>query len=115
LEEAVAAATRAFAAWSARPLQERGALLAVLADALEAAESEFACLLTEEQGKPLSDALGEIALAIAVIRYFARLDLPLAVLKEDASPGTPTGGSSSTRWPSPSATAGRSRCGRWRS
>jgi acyl-CoA reductase-like NAD-dependent aldehyde dehydrogenase len=85
LEEAVAAATRAFAAWSARPLQERGALLAVLADGLEAAQSQFARLLTEEQGKPLADALGEIALAIAVIRYFARLDLPLEVLKEDAT------------------------------
>jgi acyl-CoA reductase-like NAD-dependent aldehyde dehydrogenase len=85
LEEAVAAATRAFAAWPARPLEERGALLAVLADALEAAQTKFARLLTEEQGKPLSDAQGEIALAIAVIRYFASLDLPLEVLKEDAA------------------------------
>src|SRR5215469_16197217 len=73
LEEAVAAATRAFADWSARPLQDRGARLTVLADALEAAQGRFARLLTEEQGKPLSDAHGEIALAIAVIRYFARL------------------------------------------
>jgi acyl-CoA reductase-like NAD-dependent aldehyde dehydrogenase len=85
LEEVVAAATKALATWSATPLQERGALLASLADALEAARSKFARLLTEEQGKPLPQALDEIALSIAVIRYFAALDLPLGVLKEDAT------------------------------
>jgi acyl-CoA reductase-like NAD-dependent aldehyde dehydrogenase len=85
LDQAVAAAKAAFPGWSATPLRERGALLIKLAEALEAEQSEFARLLTEEQGKPLPDSLGEIALSIATLRYFATLDLPLEVLKEDTT------------------------------
>jgi acyl-CoA reductase-like NAD-dependent aldehyde dehydrogenase len=85
LDQAVAAAEAAFPAWSARPLSERSALLIKLADALEAEQGEFARLLTEEQGKPLPHALGEIATSVAAIRYFGSLDLPPEVLKEDAT------------------------------
>jgi acyl-CoA reductase-like NAD-dependent aldehyde dehydrogenase len=85
LEEAVAAARGAFPSWSSRPLRERSALLIKLADALEAGKGEFARLLTEEQGKPLPRSLDELALSIASLRYFATLDLPPEVLKEDAT------------------------------
>jgi acyl-CoA reductase-like NAD-dependent aldehyde dehydrogenase len=85
LDEAVAAAKAAFTGWSTTPLRERGALLAKLAEALELEQGEFARLLTEEQGKPLPQAHDEIARSIATIRYFATLDLPLEVLKEDAT------------------------------
>jgi acyl-CoA reductase-like NAD-dependent aldehyde dehydrogenase len=85
LEQAVAAAKTAFPAWSATPLRQRGALLVKLAEALESEQGEFARLLTEEQGKPLPQALWEIALSIAVLRYFATLDLPTEVLKEDGT------------------------------
>jgi acyl-CoA reductase-like NAD-dependent aldehyde dehydrogenase len=85
LDQAVAAAKTAFPAWSATPLRQRGALLVKLAEALEAEQGEFARLLTEEQGKPLPQALWEIAISIAVLRYFATLDLPLEVLKEDGT------------------------------
>jgi acyl-CoA reductase-like NAD-dependent aldehyde dehydrogenase len=85
LEEAVAAAKTAFPAWSATPLKKRAALLVKLAEALEAQQDQFARLLTEEQGKPLPQALWEIAFSIAVLRYFATLDLPLEVLKEDGT------------------------------
>jgi acyl-CoA reductase-like NAD-dependent aldehyde dehydrogenase len=85
LEEAVAAAKNAFPTWSATPLRQRAALLVKLAEALEAQQGRFARLLTEEQGKPLPQALDEIARSIATIRYFATLDLPPAVLKEDAT------------------------------
>ncbi len=85
LNEAVAAAKTAFPNWSAQPLGQRGALLIKLAEALEAEQGEFARLLTEEQGKPLPQALDEIAHSIATLRYFATLDLPLEVLKEDAT------------------------------
>ncbi len=83
LDEAVAAAKAAFPAWSAQPIAERGKLLIRLADALEARHAEFARLLTEEQGKPLPHAMGEIAGSVGLIRYFASLDLPMTVLKED--------------------------------
>ncbi len=71
--------------WSATPLRERGALLVKLAEAIEAEQGQFARLLTEEQGKPLPQALDEIAYSIATLRYFATLDLPPEVLHEDAA------------------------------
>ena len=83
LNDAVAAAKASFAAWSARPLRERGKSLVALADAFAACQDDFARLLTEEQGKPLPHAAGEISHSIDVIRYFSSLDLPLQVIKED--------------------------------
>src|SRR5215470_15282085 len=85
LEQAVAAAKAAFPAWAATPLRVRGGLLVKLADALEAEQSEFARLLTQEQGKPLPQAQWEIAQSIGTLRYFAALDLPPVVLKEDTT------------------------------
>src|SRR4029077_20081477 len=84
LDQAVAAAKAAFPTWSATPLRKRGVLLVKLAEALAAEQDEFARLLTEEQGKPLPQAIDEIAHSIATIRYFATLDLPLEVVKEDS-------------------------------
>src|SRR5258708_34841599 len=83
LDRAVAAAKAAFPDWSAAPLRVRGALLVKLAQALEAEQGDFARLLTEEQGKPLPQALFEITHSIASLRYVATLDLPPEVLKED--------------------------------
>jgi acyl-CoA reductase-like NAD-dependent aldehyde dehydrogenase len=85
LHQAVAAAKAAFPDWSATPLRQRAALLVKLAGALEAEQGDFARLLTREQGKPLPQAQWEIAHSIAMFRYFATLDLPLEVLKEDAT------------------------------
>jgi len=85
LEQVVAAAKAAFPAWSATPLRQRAALLIKLAEALEAEQGDFARLLTREQGKPLPQALWEIAQSIAMLRYFAALDLPPEVLHEDAT------------------------------
>jgi hypothetical protein len=58
----------------------RGGLLVKLADALEAEQSEFARLLTQEQGKPLPQAQWEIAQSIGTLRYFAALDAGIATL-----------------------------------
>src|SRR5262245_51985614 len=85
LAQAVAAAKTAFPAWSASPLRQRAALLVKLADALEAEQGRFARLVTKEQGKPLPQAMWEIGVSIAILRYFATLDLPPEVLKEDAT------------------------------
>src|SRR3954453_8173356 len=83
LDEAVAAAKAAFPGWSATPLRERGVLLVKLAEALEAGQAGFARLLPEEKGKPSPEALFEIGYSIPAIRYFATLDLPTEVLKDD--------------------------------
>src|SRR5262249_4754382 len=83
-EQAVAAAKAAFPSWSATPLRVRGGLLARLADALEAEKGAFARLLTQEQGKPLPEALWEIESSVAALRYYAALELPPEVLHEDS-------------------------------
>lgn len=85
LDAAVDAAKAAFPDWSKRPIAERSAFLLKLADALEAGKDTFARLLTQEQGKPLAHAQGEIDYTVAIARYFAALELRPEVLKDDAT------------------------------
>ena len=75
LDQAVDAANSAFAAWARTSSAARAALLVKLADALSARAEEFSRLLTQEQGKPLSEATAEIAYAEAFIRHFSTLSL----------------------------------------
>jgi len=82
LDEAVAAAKAAFLRWSATPLEERRHALLKIADSLAARRAEFARLLTEEQGKPLAHAAGEIDESTAIIRAFAAMDLPVKIVRE---------------------------------
>jgi acyl-CoA reductase-like NAD-dependent aldehyde dehydrogenase len=85
LDQAVAAAKAAYPAWSRTSMDERRAVLIKIADAIQANLADFARLLTQEQGKPLADATGEIFGASAFFRYFASLDLPPKVVSDDAS------------------------------
>jgi acyl-CoA reductase-like NAD-dependent aldehyde dehydrogenase len=85
LDEAVAAAKAAFVTWSVTTLEQRRQSLLKIADALTARSAEFARLLTEEQGKPLAHAMGEMGGSIAMIRAFAAMDLPVKVLRETAT------------------------------
>lgn len=73
LNQAVAAAKAAFPAWSTKSFDEREALINKLADALEADVDGFARLLTQEQGKPLGDAQGEVMGAVFGLRAFAAM------------------------------------------
>ncbi len=85
LDQAVAAAQRAFPAWRATPIAERKAKLLAIADAIQASAADLARLLTQEQGKPLGDATGEIYGAAAFFRYFTAVDLPVKVLDDSDS------------------------------
>jgi len=67
LEQAVAAAKAAFPRWLATPVRDRGVLLARLADAVEVRQAEFAELLTAENGKPIAQAVHEMAAVAAAI------------------------------------------------
>jgi len=84
LDEAVAAAQAAFPAWRDTPIAERKAKLAAIADVLQANAQDLGRLLTQEQGKPIGDAMGEIFGASAFFRYFTMLDLPVKVLDDSA-------------------------------
>src|SRR5690606_15183623 len=83
LDEAVAAAQAAFPAWSKTPIDKRKAALVAMADAIQANIQELARLLTQEQGKPLQAAMGEVFGAAAFFRYFAGLDLPAREIQND--------------------------------
>lgn len=82
LNAAVAAAKRAFPAWSALPHGERAKYLVAFADALDARADAFAALLTREQGKPLRESIGEVAGAIYALRYFAVQEVPSGKLRD---------------------------------
>jgi acyl-CoA reductase-like NAD-dependent aldehyde dehydrogenase len=82
LNEAVAAAKAAFPAWSALSFGERRKKLDAIADALEARATEFARLLTQEQGKPIAQATGEVMGAVAGMRYFAAAEVETSIIRE---------------------------------
>src|SRR5712672_377226 len=81
-EQAIAAAKAAFPEWSRKSIAERRALLEKIADALAARLDEFARLSTQESGKPLPLAVGEMKGAVASLRNYAKLDLPIETVKE---------------------------------
>jgi acyl-CoA reductase-like NAD-dependent aldehyde dehydrogenase len=83
LDAAVAAAQAAFPAWARTPIAERRALILTFADSIEVHAEELARLLTQEQGKPLSEASAEIAYSIAFIRQLASHDLPVQILEDN--------------------------------
>jgi len=68
---AIAAARNAFQDYSRSNLIWRVGLLQKLHDALMDNQEPLAQLLTAEQGKPLAEARGEIAIGAAYIRWFA--------------------------------------------
>lgn len=84
-DEAIAAAKAAQPAWGALDFAERAAKLNALADAIVARRDEFARILTQEQGKPLPEALGEVAWTEGFLRHYATLDLPDRVIQDDAA------------------------------
>lgn len=68
---AVEAAHEAFKSWSKISPITRGKYLYRFAELLELQKTEIAELLTKEQGKPLSESLGEINKTISEVRYTA--------------------------------------------
>jgi aspartate-semialdehyde dehydrogenase len=69
--EAVTAASVAFPAWSALLPRERARLLRNWHDQMLAHREDLAVLMTLEQGKPLSEARGEIDYAATFIEFYA--------------------------------------------
>ncbi|MFD4767816.1 aldehyde dehydrogenase family protein [Streptomyces niveus] len=70
LDAVVARAHAAWPGWRSDPTARAKALLTA-ADAVEAAGTDLAPLLTREQGKPLSESYAEVARVAARLRYFA--------------------------------------------
>ncbi|WP_343211749.1 aldehyde dehydrogenase family protein [Aquisediminimonas sediminicola] len=82
LDEAVAAARKAFPAWRATPYAERQQVLHEISRVLAENAEELADILMTEQGKPRADALGEIHAASWWIVQVAQQELPVEVTDE---------------------------------
>ena len=70
VEEAVAAAARAFPGWARTPAPARGKFLLKAANALEQRLEEVADLLAREEGKTIAEARGETMRAVRILEYF---------------------------------------------
>lgn len=82
LNAAVAAAKAAFPTWSTTSIEKRRDALVAIAAALEARTQEFAKVLTQEQGKPLSHAVGEVGGSVGMLRAFSGMELRDKVVAE---------------------------------
>jgi aminomuconate-semialdehyde/2-hydroxymuconate-6-semialdehyde dehydrogenase len=72
IDAAVAAAQRAFPAWSATPAPERSRMLERIADLIEGRLDEFAQAESRDNGKPLALARSlDIPRAVSNLRFFA--------------------------------------------
>src|SRR5882762_6963428 len=70
-DAAVAAATRAFPAWRAVSPADRGRLLRRLATLVEEQHEELSRLESQNVGKPISGARGEVSMVAQVFHFYA--------------------------------------------
>ncbi len=82
LDEAVAAAQKAFISWSAVPTAERYRLVNTFIDKVTADTEVLAHLLTHEQGKPLAKAKSEVGAATFFAKGYTAVELTPQVLRE---------------------------------
>jgi len=68
---AIQAAKEAFPLWSKMPAKERGAILRRAEANVVAKADEIARLITEENGKPLAEAKGEVLFSSGYLSWFA--------------------------------------------
>ncbi|TVU32785.1 hypothetical protein EJB05_24541 [Eragrostis curvula] len=69
--DAIASANDTFHAWSKLTANERSKALRKWYDLIISHKEELALLMTLEQGKPIKEALGEVAYGASFIEYFA--------------------------------------------
>ena len=69
VQDAIAAARKAFPAWSARPWQERVAILRRVADIISERQMLYAALVSIEVGKNRLEALGDVEETADLIRW----------------------------------------------
>jgi len=71
IEEAVEAADRAFKDWSRTNVFKRSAILRRASRIIEENKEEIGRLMSQEQGKPALEAIGEVAKGAEILRYYA--------------------------------------------
>ena len=83
LDQAVAAARKAFPAWSATPIEQRKQVLAAISQTIQDHAAELAPLLTAEQGKPLMGANMDIFGGAMGLLAVTQLEIPEHVIQDD--------------------------------
>ena len=68
--EAIEAASRAFPAWRGRLAKDRARIMRRWFDLVMEHQDDLARLMTSEQGKPLTEARGEVAYAASFLEWF---------------------------------------------
>ena len=84
LDEAVAAARRAFPKWAATPVEARRAAILALAGKIAENADGLGRLLTREQGKPHADAQADVLGGAYWLQGAASLDIPVIVNEDSA-------------------------------
>ena len=69
-EQAIASAAAALPAWAAKTGKERAAVLLKWSQLMMAHQQDLAAIMTAEQGKPVTEAAGEIAYAASFLEWF---------------------------------------------
>ncbi|MEU8133970.1 aldehyde dehydrogenase family protein [Streptodolium elevatio] len=82
LDAAFDAAANAFTTWR-RDEDARREALRACAKAIVERANDIAPILTAEQGKPLGDAVREVHTGAAWLNYYADLELPREIIKDD--------------------------------
>ncbi|GFF27415.1 probable aldehyde dehydrogenase [Aspergillus udagawae] len=82
LDRAVDAARRAFRTWSKTSFDERRTALNAFADKIEANKDALARLMTQEQGKPLSQSTVEVGMAVQWTRTIPTIEIPETVIED---------------------------------
>ncbi|MFC6671241.1 NAD-dependent succinate-semialdehyde dehydrogenase [Marinobacterium aestuariivivens] len=70
-KQAITAAERAFASWRKRLARERSQMLRRWSELMLEHQEDLAAIMTSEQGKPLTEAKGEVAYAASFLEWFA--------------------------------------------
>ncbi len=83
INKAVKAANKAFPAWAATPLEKRQAIVEKMAEVISDNADKLARLLTSEQGKPMPEALGEMAWTEGYLRHYATLEARGRTIQDD--------------------------------
>ena len=85
VEQALSAATDAFAVWRKRPVAERAAIVRRVAELFTERATDLAALITKEMGKRPAQAVGEAEFCTAIYNYYA--DNGPALLVDKPLPG----------------------------
>jgi succinate-semialdehyde dehydrogenase/glutarate-semialdehyde dehydrogenase len=71
INDAVEAADRAYSNWEKLSPEKRGQYLLKAGDIVKEREDELARVMTQEQGKPLNEAKGEVRKGADILKYYA--------------------------------------------